>query len=209
MMFERSEYCRFIFRFLQYTQVNCVGEKECVSMRPPLRRCILDRLILTHIIWCRILFWIQICCQNNITPTQLRDNRYLKFCVGGLGKFTRAKKFRKFWYICILHTFSHIWVINQYFSKIGHDSYLMTTIVFWEFERPWGINFWRGSWLISEKYTIFRFCVHKTGMAFETPFVPWGLHFSVPRELNYFWNYSDWRCTYWVRNSSNPGNQPT
>ena len=31
--------------------------------------------------------------------------------------------------------------------------------------------------MIYKKYTIILFCIHETGMAFETPLAPGGLHF--------------------------------
>ena len=86
----------------------------------------------------------------------------------------------KFWVIIYAYRIcvSHTWVINRDFSKMSPDSLLTTTRGFREVEKPTWVNFWRESWWNTKNFAIIRFCIRQTKMAFETPFVPRGLHFK-------------------------------
>ena len=62
-----------------------------------------------------------------------------------------------------------------------NDSYLMTTIGFWEFEKPWCVHFRRGRWWIAEKYS---FVSSKLEWRLKRHLSLEGYTFiSVPREL--------------------------
>ena len=134
------------------------------------------------IIWCGFLrcFWIW---KRKKIAHAFRIKSSLKifknFAWADSKNFILIKFATKFWFrkyiYCIYMT--HTWVINRGFSKMSHDSLLTTTSDFREVEKPACVDFWRGSWWDTEKIEIIRFCIHETKMAFETPFVPRGLHF--------------------------------
>ena len=75
---------------------------------------------------------------------------------------------------------------------MGHESYRMTTIVFWEFERPWGVNFWQGwGWISENIQSGFVFTKQKWRLKRHLSLEGYTF-ISVPRELKC------WVDTCWV-----------
>ena len=90
-----------------------------------------------------------------------------------------AKIAIKFWFTIYAYCISliDIWVKNQSFSKMDHDLYLMTTLGFWEFEKPWCVHFWRGWWWFTKNIQSFYFVSTK---------LEWRLKCHCPLEGNTF-----------------------
>ena len=81
MVFKPSEHRGAIFRLLRDTQIECVGVSQKDLHMYINAYHMIQNFILNPNMW-----------SKNITPTHLRENRYLKICVGGFGKFLLAKK---------------------------------------------------------------------------------------------------------------------
>ena len=128
--------------------------------------------------------------QNFILNPNMRSKKYYAHAIQRKSIFENLRRWIqknfvgkkiviKFWLIIYAYRIfvRHMWVINRSFSKMTHNSLVTTTSGFREFEKPTCVDFWRGLWWITEKLKIIWFCNNEIKMAFETPFVPGGLHF--------------------------------
>ena len=100
--------------------------------------------------------------------------------------FVGKKIVIKFWFTIYAYCISliDIWVKNQSFSKMGHDLYLMTTLGFWEFEKPWCVHFWRGWWWFTKNVQSFCFASTKLEWRLKRHWPLEGYTFILPpREL--------------------------
>jgi len=178
---EPSEHDGANYRTLGATQVDCVGVNQPFQKKTPLRGRITERPIWIHIIWCRILFWIRICGLKILRPRILEKIDIWKFAWADSEKFCGQKNRRKILshnirvsYMCELYV-SHKW---RFFKN---EPWLITDDHTW-FSRSWKADmgqFLTGIMMKYKKFAIIRFWIRQTKMAFETPFVPRGLHFKL------------------------------